>query len=173
MVISQLQKPKSMLNPLKKLLLIIGFVLLYFLGVREVRGIIHDAHYGIILPSQQGLITNEVGFESQSSVSFTFYELNTESGHGWQYKIPYGSFFLFAIIGLISIGASMKDYWILILIHLFAGIISFSFVLMGIHFWVKLLMISDLLTRYLLPISSMGFVALIYLQQRSKVSNEE
>ncbi|GAB5409649.1 MAG: hypothetical protein BalsKO_20140 [Balneolaceae bacterium] len=158
---------------LKKTLLIIGFVLFYFLGIREVRGVIHDAHYGSILPSQQGVISSELYFEAQSSVSFTFRETYLEHGYGWQYKIPFGSFFLFATIGLLMIEVSKREYGILVLIHLFGGIISFLFVLMGLHVWVKFMIIPDLLSRYLLPLSSMGYVALMYLQQRSKVSYEE
>tara|TARA_R110000868_G_scaffold383578_10_gene650735 strand:- start:7977 stop:8465 length:489 start_codon:yes stop_codon:yes gene_type:complete len=158
---------------LKKGLFIIGFVLIYFVGIREVRKVIHEGHFGTVFPEQLGSINDELRLEAQSSVSFTLLEVKENNGHGWQYKMPFGSFFLFAILGLILLGANRKDYTILSLIHIIGGIISFLFVLLGINIGVKFLIIPDLLSRYLIPVSSLGFVALTYLQKNSRDSDEK
>ncbi len=173
MEILPLQKPILMLNLLKKGLLVISFVLIYFLGVREVRKVVHNIHLGTVLPTQLGQINNQIDFESQSSVSFTFHKLGTEKSHGWQYKMPFGSFFLFGTIGLILLGASRKDFGILSAIHIVGGVVSFIFVLIGVHGWVNFLIIPDILSRYLIPVSSLGFVALTYVQKKPKGLNEK
>lgn len=157
----------------KKALLIIGFILLYFLGIREVRKVVHELHLGTVFPEQLSVIDDELEIESQSSVSFTFYNLQYEKGHGWQYKIPFGSFFLLAVIGLILIDANGKEYATLASIHIIGGLISFLFVLMGINIWINFLIIPDLLGRYLIPISSLGYVALSYVQKKQKVLDGE
>lgn len=173
MEILQLQKPILMLHLLKKGLLVIGFVLIYFLGVREVRKVVHNFHLGTILPAQLGQINNQLEFESQSSVSFTFHKLGTEKGHGWQYKMPFGSFFLFGTIGLILSGTNRKEFGILSAIHVVGGVVSFTFVFIGLQGWANFLIIPDLLSRYLIPVSSLGFVALTYVQKKPKGLNEK
>lgn len=56
---------------------------------------------GTILPAEYGEINENISFYAQSSVSFTLVDLKAENHKGWQFKIPFGSFYLFAVIGLL------------------------------------------------------------------------
>ncbi len=157
-------------NLLKKGLIILGFVLIYFIGIRQARSFIHDLHLGTILPDEYGVINEDVGFMAESSVSFTAFLLGGKTPHGWQYKIPFGSFFLFSMIGLIIIDSKRKHYYILTSIHLIGGVISFSFFVLGINTFTQFLVIPDIISRYLLPVCSLGVVALSYLEKKNKLT---
>ncbi len=156
---------------LKKLLLFIVIVAIYFLGVRKVRSAIHDVHLGSILPNTYGLVEEDsnIAFFAQSSVGFTFYEQSEESSYNWQYKIPFGSFFLFSVLGLVLVGAGKNEYLILAGIHVISGLISFFFLAIGINFYHNFLLVPDLLSRYLVPLCSLGLVGLAYLKKTGKL----
>ncbi|RNC86041.1 MAG: hypothetical protein ED557_04525 [Balneola sp.] len=155
---------------LKKLLLLTIVVIVYFFGIRNLRSLVHDFHLGSVLPTSSGLIDGDtsLSFYSQSSVSYTFY-YNSDSSYTWVYKIPYGAFFLFSLLGLILIDAKRVDYLILIGIHFTSGLISFLFLLVGINFYHYLLIVPDLLSRYLVPLFSLGLVGFAYLKKDGKL----
>ncbi len=157
-------------NLFKKGLIILGFTLIYFLGIRQVRSFIHELHLGTILPEEYGVINEDIGFMAESSVSFTAFLLSEVKPHGWQYKIPFGSFFLFSAIGLIIIDSERKHYYILSLIHFIGGIVSFSFFVLGINVFTPVLIIPDIIARYLMPVCSLGVVALSYLEKKNKLT---
>ncbi len=156
---------------LKKFLLIIIVVAIYFIGVRKLRAAIHDLHLGSILPTSYGVIDedSEVTFFAQSSVSYTFYYQSDEANYIWMYKIPFGSFFLFAVLGLILVNAKKNDYLILVGIHLISGLIALLFLILGLNLQKYFLIIPDLLSRYLVPLCSLGMVGYTYLKNNGKL----
>ena len=60
-----------MSNILKRVGLAIVIVVLYFLGIRELRQEIHHLYMGTILPQEYGEINEHYSYYAQSSVSFT------------------------------------------------------------------------------------------------------
>lgn len=162
-----------MYSLLRKALYIAVFVSIYFLGIREIRALIHDAHLGTVLPEQYGQISSELSFYPQSSVSFTFFKTGTEFKPEWQYKIPFGLFFLLAILGLISIGADNRMFVYLVSIHFAAGLLSFLMMVIAVNGLRSFIIIPDLISRYLIPLCSLGLVALTYLEQKNKISEYE
>lgn len=156
---------------LKKLLLFIVIVLIYFLGIRNLRAVVHDLHFGSVLPDTYGLVgeSTNLTFYSQSTVSYTFVYQPDETEYIWIYKIPFDSFFLFAMLGLVFLNAKKDDYLILTGIHFTSGLISLLFLVLGIHFQHYLLLVPDLLSRYLVPLCSLGMVGLAYLKNKGKL----
>lgn len=157
-----------MLLLLKKVLLIAVFILIYFLGIREIRVMIHDFHLGTILPAEYGQLEGDLYFISKSPVSFTFYEEAKVIHKKWKYKIPFGLFFLLGFIGLILIDVDKILYLYLIGIHAMGVVISFLFLNFATRWCSHFLIVPDLLTRYLIPLFSLGLAALTYIQQKEK-----
>ncbi len=158
-----------MLKLLKMGVLIITFVLIYFFGIREIRGVILDLHQGTILPEEYGEIQNGLFFTELSSVSFSFYKKAKVIHKFWVYKIPFGLYFLLGCIGLIILYAGSKPYYYLIGIQIIGGMISFLFLLLAINISYHFIVIPDLISRYLTPLCSLGLVALTYVQQRESL----
>ena len=155
-----------MYSQIKKAGFIIALILFYFLGIRELRGVVHDLHLGTILPEDYGKVQEEINFTAQSSVSFSFYEEAEVIHKKWDYKIPFGMFFLFGCIGLITLGSRSNSYMYLIGIHFIGGILSFVGLLLALTLSIKFLIIPDILSNYLVPLCSLGLVALSYIQKR-------
>lgn len=85
----------------------------------------------------------------------------------WHYKFPFGFFFLLGMIGLILIGSNKNFYLVLIVIHLFTAIIAslvFSFFIFQSAWW---LTVCDMLSRYFIPLSSIGIIPLSLLDKRN------
>ena len=155
-----------MYSLLKKAAFITVFTLIYFLGIRELRGVVHDLHLGTILPAEYGELQEGFWFYAPSSVSFAFYEESEVIHKQWTYKIPFGMFFLFGCLGLIALGSRNNSYMYLVGIHFIGGMLSFIGLLLALTLSFKFLIIPDLLSRYLVPLCSLGLVALSYIQKR-------
>ena len=147
---------------LKKGLLIVAIFCLYFFGVRELRKSVHDLYLGTLLPADYGTINGDLSFYAQTSVSFTITDSSKQNHKGWQFKVPFGSFFLFAVIGLLIIDGSLRTIYVLSGFHLSMGILSVLLVYLGINHVTQLLIIVDFVSRYLLPLGSFGYVAFVY-----------
>lgn len=160
-------------NVLKKVGLAAAVIVIYFLGIREVRQEVHDFYMGTILPEEYGEINNQYSFYSQSSVSFTICSECSEYGKGWLFKVPFGSFWLFGAFALVLISAKRESYLILSAIHLSAGILTFLFVLIGKNGFDVLMIGTDFISRYLLPLFSLGYVALVIGQSKTKSVPDE
>lgn len=117
---------------------------------------------GTILPAEYGEINENISFYAQSSVSFTLVDLKAENHKGWQFKIPFGSFYLFAVIGLLFLQSDKKTYALLSGFHLLMGVTTVILVVIGIKFSTALLIVVDFISRYLLPLGSFGYVAFLY-----------
>lgn len=85
----------------------------------------------------------------------------------WHYKFPFGFFFLLGMIGLILIGSDKNFYLILITIHVLAAVIAtlvFSFLIYQSIWW---LAVCDMISRYFIPLSSIGIIPLSLLDKRN------
>lgn len=151
----------------KKLFLCVIVVAVYFGGVRKLRNVIHDAHIGTILPKENGEINSNLSFYTEGAVSFSFTLSSDSNFTSKKYKIPFGLFFLLPLIGLVILGTLRQDFFVLISIHLLGGIISFLALIYAIPEHPYVLIIPDMLSRYLIPLLSLGLVALSYLQKKN------
>ena len=145
---------------------------MYFSLFRDIRGVLHENLRGTILPENYGVINDEIAFITPSSVAFILYRFESNPENGWQYKMPFGSFFLFSLIGLVFIKAKRKSFLILISFHFIGGLLSTLFVWIGIHGFTNALIFTDFISRYLLPIGSLGLVALTLVQIKDSAENE-
>jgi len=162
-----------MSNVLKKAGLAAAVVVIYFFVIREVRQEVHNFYMGTVLPDEHGEINDHYSFYSQSSVSFTICSECTEYGKGWLFKVPFGSFWLFGAFALVLISAKRESYLILSAIHLSAGVVTFLFVLIGQNGFDILMIGTDFISRYLLPLFSLGYVALVIGQSKTKSTPDE
>ena len=156
---------------LKKGGLAVLIVLIYFFGIRELRQEVHDLYMGTVLPDEYGQINDDYSFYSQSSVSFTIIPNSTSSQISWQFRIPFDSYWLFGTFVLILIGASKKEYIVLSTIHLVSGISNTILVAIGIFGYDIFLILTDFNCRYLIPLASLGYVAVIVGTKKSKSSS--
>ncbi|MBO6792736.1 MAG: hypothetical protein JJ895_02405 [Balneolaceae bacterium] len=157
-------------NILKKVLIVLAVAVIYFFGIRELRKSIHEIYRGTLLPNDYGIVNEDLSFYAQSSVSFTFCNDCEEYGKGWQFKIPFGSFFLFSVIGLVLIGVDHIPYIVLSGFHFMMGILTLILVCLAINYTSSLLIIVDFISRYLLPLGSFGYVAFVYGKSKMKDS---
>lgn len=154
-------------NLFKKLVLIFAIVGVYFLAVREARKSLVSIQIEKVLEFQGRSSITKI---EQAPVSITF-ALDTFSTR--LYKISFGMFFLFGCIGLVLVESKRTDFLILVSIHLIGGIISTAFMWIGINSSSNLLIIPDALSRYFIPLCSLGLVALVYIQNKNKVLYED
>ncbi len=158
---------------LTKIGLVLVIIIGYFFGIRELRQEIHSIYLGTILPAEYGAINSDLSFYSQSSVSFTFCEDCSEYGKGWQFRIPFDSYWLFSMITLVLISADKQSYLNLAYIHLSAGILTLCLVLIGIQGINVLMMTTDFISRYGIPLASFGYVAFVYGNSKKNGSDGE
>tara|TARA_R110002124_G_scaffold197895_2_gene364936 strand:- start:1361 stop:1834 length:474 start_codon:yes stop_codon:yes gene_type:complete len=144
----------------KKLILTTAFIGFYFLILRPIRSYTAE----IIRP-----IVKTQNFETynQSSVSTTIIYSSKNLTKEFPFKIPFGMFFLFSTISLIFISAGWKNFGILCLIQIFFWLIAFVSMLFGSKGNLFFLEVMDMILRYLLPLSSLGFPAYLIIQKRS------
>jgi hypothetical protein len=150
-----------MLSILKKIVLAIFIVVIYFFVIRELRQELHNFYMGTLLPTEYGEINEEYFFYSQSSVSFTITSINETLSKGWQFKMPFDSYWMFGSFVLALIGATKKEYRNLSLIHLASGLVTLILVVIGIKGYDIFLILTDFICRYLIPLASLGYVSII------------
>lgn len=161
-----------MLDLLKRVVLIIGVILFYFFIFRSARVWGHDQLLGSLLPDSYGTVNSDVGFFSPSTVGFMLYRIGENPENGWQYKMPFGSFFLFAMIGLIAIKSGKSGYFQLIGLHLAGFIIATIAVWIALKNVTNALVITDFISRYLVPVGSLGLVAISHMQKKNEDQRE-
>jgi hypothetical protein len=83
------------------------------------------------------------------------------------YKVPFGFFFLISI-SLLVLKARYQEIKALIVIHLVVLIICSVLIRMSLTEVPQFLFIIDLLTVYLIPLCSLGLVALAYIQKKNE-----
>lgn len=152
---------------LRKFLLILGFVLIYFFGVRNVRVTLID----FIQNPVNNLIENNQNLDLiRNPTTIDFISNYSEStSNKYTFKFPFGMFFLFSIIGLIITDATTNKYLILIFIHFIGGLLSIIFLFFGVTNWGYFLIVPDIISRYLLPMFSLGLVALSLPRKKNRL----
>lgn len=160
-----------MLDILKKVGLVTLVVLIYFFGIRELRQELHDLYMGTLLPTEYGEINEHYLFYSQSSVSFSFDSIQNAMSEGWQFRMPFDSYWLFGTIVLVLIGASKMEYVILSVVHLTTGIFTGLLVAIGLSGNDIFLITTDFICRYLIPLVSLGYVAILTGKEKFRSSS--
>ena len=155
----------------KKLVLIFFFIAFYFFILRSGRAVLHDQLMGTLLPQEYGAIQDDLAFHSQSTVSFMIFSSQVIN-HGWQYKMPFGSFFLFAMIGLMGIKSRKSGYIQLTVLHAVGFVIGTMAVWIGINGFPRALILTDFISRYLVPVGSLGLVAISLMQKKNEDQRE-
>jgi|AntRauTorcE11897_2_1112592.scaffolds.fasta_scaffold00349_4 hypothetical protein len=151
---------------MKKTALVVLYILFHLFILREPRT-------ALFTWQTEGFVQNHVENIDQISVKelgTRLINVNYQAGDFQKilhYKFPFGFFFLLGIIGLILIGSEKNFYILLIGIHAFTAIIaSLTFSLLaGQSVW--LLIVCDMLSRYFIPLSSIGIIPLSLLAKRN------
>lgn len=156
---------------MKKIIFIVLYVALHFL-------IMHDVRTAVFSFQTQEL-TEKIEHVENTTISklgtrLIYFEYNSENFDKiWTYKLPFGFFFFLGIIGLILTGANKNYYFGLIGIHLLvsiAGALVFTYL---VYKSVWMLAVCDLLSRYIIPLSSIGIIPLSLLEKRRNTIHEE
>lgn len=151
---------------MRKVVFVSIYILFHLFVLREVR----TPLFGLQTDSLVKENITEVEHVSVSDLGTRLIYLeykNDEFQKIWHYKFPFGFFFLLGMIGLIIIGSNKNFYLILIVIHLFTAIIAslvFSFFIFQSVWW---LTVCDMLSRYFIPLSSIGIIPLSLLDKRN------
>ncbi|SMO96703.1 hypothetical protein [Gracilimonas mengyeensis] len=112
----------------------------------------------------------EITFEYRpTAIGFT-YSLGGVESEG-MYKIPFGRYFLLALTGSLLMGLSFKDAAYLVYIHGLGFVLLNVFLYTGLYAYLPLLFGADLLSEYLIPLSSFGIILLGMYNKRSVGQN--
>jgi hypothetical protein len=138
---------------------VVAFIGFYFLLLRPVRSYTAD-----ILKSNIEIEHFET--YSQSSVGLTILYSDEDLKKEFAFKMPFGMFFLLSTISLIFINANWRDFGILCAIQSVFWLIAFICMIIGSKGNLFFLEVMDMVLRYLLPLSSLGFPAYLLAQKK-------
>lgn len=146
---------------LKKVLLGIGILLIYFSALRPIRG-----HVISFIDSH----TTYEGFEHsyESTTSIKMVSLTDSKQKELYFKAPFGMFFLLAIVGLLFVDFRIINFLWLSGIHLAIWLIAFISFRIGVNGNPFFLDIMDFFIRYSLPLCTMGLIPILLLMKQSK-----
>ncbi len=149
-------------------ILFILTLLLYVFGIHELRKELTDFYMNQI--QEENYTSESIIFKKASSnVSIIIFNTANSISNGWRFRIPFGSFWLYSTLALIIIGASFKDYINLLIIQVCGWLMSTVL----ISFWqfeYEIIFITiDFICRYLVPLFSLGYVAIVFGNRKSKL----
>ena len=155
---------------LKRWLGIISFTLIYFLVIRPLR--VHFVDLLVTFLDPLILEIDSVALKkSATTIILVVSEQaiqNSQKIFEYTYAPTFNSFFLIGISGLWYVNQHINKLKYLIYVHLFGWIFSSLFLVMGlvldVDFWIG----SDLITVYLVPVTSMALVAITFSNLRLK-----
>ncbi|MEX0723187.1 MAG: hypothetical protein WD357_00610 [Gracilimonas sp.] len=151
---------------MKKIALVGLYILFHLFILREPRTTLFSWQ-------TEGFVQNKVEAIDQVSVKelgtrLIYVEYQTDNFEKiLHYKFPFGFFFLLGIIGLILIGSDKGFYIILIGIHAFMIIVASLTFSLFVSQGVWSLVVCDMLSRYFIPLSSIGIIPLSLLAKRN------
>lgn len=149
----------------KKITLITLYLLFHLFVMRDVRTWMFSSQFDADLIERVENSTN-LRFEILD-IRLVYFEYEKDDFHKfWHYKVPFGSFFLIGMVGLIVLNARRHYYFILIGIHVLVLLICSIIFMMDIAQYYQLLIITDLLSRYLIPLCSIGIIPLAFLERK-------
>jgi hypothetical protein len=150
--------------------LALACIVIYFLLLRPFRAEFNQYVYQPVV--QQSIEQSDQLFEGGESSSVSSYLIwgdTIESGKDLHIKVPFGLHFLLAIIGLVLISAKRSFYLYLLGVQVGGSLMALFCLYLGSLTIVQLLIISDLLLRYLVPLCSLGMVPLAFIDQRKSI----
>jgi hypothetical protein len=157
---------------MKKAVLVSIYILFHLFILREVRtsffGFQADALVYENTTDIENLSVNKLG----SRLIYLEYQ-SDDFQKVWHYKFPFGFFFLLGMVGLILIGSNKNFYLILTAIHLIVAIIAgfiFYYLIDQSVWW---LAVCDMLSRYFIPLASIGIIPLSFLEKRNLLHEEK
>lgn len=149
-----------------KALIIILVVVAYILLLRPVRNTLFDVQFNSIL-------TEEIRAEENIEIlileerAFIAAWPDSRPDVQWQYKIPFGIYFLVSLIALVILNGSRKLYLLLTGIHAAALIVAALLLWAAARWSPGFLTGTDLITRYLIPFCSLALIPLAYIQKQN------
>lgn len=147
---------------LKKGILITSVLAVYVFLVRPVRVKL------IVLIEQFFRIEEVFHIETYSTTLNMLHAYNGDILN-FSFKMPFGLYFILTAIGLVIFEATKKEVTIFLIVHLSVWGLAFIFFLGGITESIISLVIMDFLVRYLLPISTLGFIPFILMRRRGTI----
>lgn len=151
---------------MKKTVLVVLYILFHLFVLREIRTAAFTWQTQSFVP--EGVHQIEEVTVQKLGARLVYFEYESRFFNKvLTYKFPFGFFFLIGIIGLILIGSGKNLYLILVGIHIFTVIIAsliFSILVYHSIWWFTVV---DMLTRYFIPLSSIGIIPLSLLAKRN------
>ena len=146
---------------IKKVLLGIGILLIYFLVLRPIRGDVIS-----FIDSRTTYHGLDYGFVGATSINMV--SLNNSEQKEMYFKAPFGMFFLFAVMGLLFVGFTVRNTLLLAGLHSSIWILAFISFKIGVAGSLLFLDIMDFLAGYLLPLCTMGLIPMLLLMKQLK-----
>lgn len=145
---------------MNKFFVIILYLIIHFLVLSHIRNTVFSWQLG------KGFIdkieeTDYISIRTLDTrlVYFDFHSENlSKTIH---YKISFGFFFLIAIVFLILLGAGKKFFIFIVCAHFFDLILSSLLILISPTLGFGLLLICDLMSRYIIPLVSIGVIPMV------------
>jgi hypothetical protein len=150
--------------------LAVGVVVVYFFILRPLRVEINKYIYNPIVDisikqSEQIFM----GVESNSVSNSVKWEVNNTEKYLY-INVALGLQFLISVLGLVILGSNKSYYFYLIAIQVLGSLLVLLCLYLGSITAVRLLIVSDLLVRYLIPLCSYGLVLLLFIHQKQLVN---
>lgn len=145
------------------------FALLYFKGIIPVRGLTMDAVSSYIESNK----TEDVLILKKAARTVT---VGLDGcADEYQVRVPFGMNFFIGILGLTFMSASRKYFYAEVITQIVCGVVIFLTVAIGVQSFYTMLIISDLFSIYLLPLSSLVMVILAFIEKKQlkEVSSNE
>lgn len=147
---------------MKKAVLVGLYIMFHLFVLREVRTSFFEVQTKYLV--EEGISSIETISVNGLGARLIYLEYHADDFKKiWHYKFPFGFFFLLGMIGLILLGADKNFYLIIIGVHLIVTIMCtliFSYLIYQNVWW---LAVSDMLSRYFIPLSSIGIIPLSLL----------
>lgn len=142
-----------------KAILLIVFVGFYFLLLRPVRSVTINA-----IKTSIEFVNIEVSSSSSTGLNLDF----SEDGFSkrFNFKSPFGMFFLFSGITLIVLGSNRKRLTTLIGIHISLWTVALLCLFIGGKGISFFLQIMDFFVRYLIPLCTLGYPLYLIIEKK-------
>jgi hypothetical protein len=167
---NRISKTLFMSPTIKKILLSVLIILIYFFVWRTIRSSILE--YGIkpyLTEFLQPTEGQEITMRENNSLSYFIHLNNTKSGlKEYILKVPGGIFFLMGNLALLFfVGTERKIFITYVSIQFIVMLLNFAFLFFGLFVHFSGIFVVDLLGQYGEPIVNLGFV-LFFIQEKKK-----
>lgn len=155
---------------IRKALFAVLFVGLYFIVVREIRISLNTFFYELITDIEISSNLNVVKFPTRLWI----YDYSFEFAKTYTFRFAFGYYYLLGMTGLLFFSFDKRSFSYLTITHLLLTIVSLIATLIGLIRFNSFLILSDIISRYLIPSISLGIVAIspILVQKTNKGKTE-